>query len=125
MKKLLKQKKTYSKSVKIYFISFLLALEYKAADKTLITELPQAASSCRQGNLLPAGAVYIFKIVSAFSVYRSTNYLHVVCSCHFQLFFGPDCFAPIHNNSQCSLQKLGHQAASPKTTPRNLPSPGS
>lgn len=60
MKKLLKQKKTYSKSVKIYFISFLLALEYKAADKTLITELPQAASSCRQGNLLPAGAVYIF-----------------------------------------------------------------
>lgn len=46
MNKLLKQKKTYSKSVNIYFISFLLALEYKAADKTLITELPQAASSC-------------------------------------------------------------------------------
>lgn len=48
------------KSLNTYFISFLLAYEHKATDKKHITELPQAASRCRQGNLLPAGTVYIF-----------------------------------------------------------------
>lgn len=63
------------------------------------------------GNFLPAGAVHIFKIVSAFSVYRLSNYLHVVDSCHFQLLFGPYCFAPTYNNFQYSWLKLGHWAA--------------
>lgn len=72
------------------------------------------------GNLLPAGMVYIFKIVSAFSVYRLSNYLHVVDSCDFQLLFGPYCFAPTHNNFQHSLLKLGHGAKSSQKPQPNM-----
>lgn len=49
---------TWSRLIHISF--FFWHMNIKQLIKSIITELPQAASRCRQGNLLPAGAVYIF-----------------------------------------------------------------
>lgn len=105
-KNLLKHRSNYLKSLNTFSFFFFWHLNIKQLIKSISLSCLKLLLDV-DGNLLPAGAVYIFEIVSAFSVYRLPNYLHVVDSCHFQLLFGPYCFPPTYNSFQYSLVKLG------------------